>query len=230
MPHNHEHPMSSRFQIDSSRAIIFDVDGTLYDAGRLRRRMLRELIAHCLANPRRLPLLRTLQVYRRERERLAEQEAAEIILRQYRRPAERLGLTAEQIEQTVSPWIHQRPLRHLAPLRIPGIRRFFGRLRSAGTKIAVYSDYPAATKLEALGLDADLVVTATDAAVDRLKPHTAGLEMLLRKLELEPGECVLIGDRDERDGEVARRLRMPYLLRKPRIRDPQLEFVDYLEL
>jgi len=208
------------------RAVIFDVDGTLYDGAGLRRRMLAELIRHCLADPRRLPLLRLLQVYRRERERLAEKEASNICRQQYERPAAQLGVSPETVEAAVDLWIHRRPLPHLSGYRIPGAARLFDHLRASGRAVAVLSDYPAEAKLIALGLTADCVVCATDADVDRLKPHPAGLAKLVSVLGLTPGDCLMIGDRDERDGEIARRLRMPCLLRANRP-DGDNQFADF---
>jgi len=222
--------MQSHQQINSARVVVFDVDGTLYDARRLRRRMLTEILLYCLGDPRRLTLLRTLHVYRCEREKLADQEATNIIALQYERPAALLQVPPGEIESKITPWIHKRPLRHLETTRVSGVRRFFDHLRDSGRKLGVLSDYPAASKLEALGLPADCVVASTDPEVNRLKPHPAGLELLIRKLDADPSECLLIGDRDSRDGEVARRLEMPYYLRVARASDPYREFTDYLEL
>jgi FMN phosphatase YigB (HAD superfamily) len=222
--------MEGRPQINRARAVVFDVDGTLYDARRLRRRMLAELFVYCLADPRRLTLLRKLQLYRRERERLAEEEAADIATLQYERPAALLGVPYQAIEQTITPWIYRRPLRHLEAVRISGIRRFFDYLRESGRQLGVLSDYPAEGKLEALGLEAHFVVAGTDPEVNRLKPHPAGLEVLTRALGVDPSDCLLIGDRDDRDAEVARRLEMPYLLRVARASDSTVGFTDYTEL
>jgi FMN phosphatase YigB (HAD superfamily) len=211
------------------QAVVFDVDGTLYDGAALRRTMLAELLLHCAGDPRRLPILRTLQVYRREREHLADEEALDISRLQYERPAHRLGMSPGEVRRTVDPWIHERPLRHLARNRIPGTRRLFGRLRNRGQKIAILSDYPAASKLAALDLRADRTVCATDPGIDRLKPHPAGLVFLLDELGLSPGECLLIGDRDDRDGEVARRLGAPFLLRTNTPREDH-HFRDFVDL
>jgi HAD superfamily hydrolase (TIGR01509 family) len=213
--------------LQDARVVIFDVDGTLYDGRALRRRMIAELLFYCFANPRQSGLLQTLRIYRRERERLADAEATGIIAQQYARPAELLGISPQTVEARITPWIHQRPLRHLSVRRIPGIRRLFDELRAAGKILAVYSDYPAEEKLVALELRADEVVTATDAEVNRLKPHPAGLEVLLRRLDASPSKCLLFGDRDSRDGAAARRLGMPYLLRGADPRDPHTDYSDY---
>ena len=194
------------------RAVVFDVDGTLYDARPLRLRMARELALRCLTRPATLGDARLLQTFRRAREELSDEEAAGIGRLQYERAAERAGVPVARVEAVVAEWILERPLLHVAACRRPGVRRLFNRLREGGRRVGVWSDYPAADKLEALGLGADAVICATDPEVDRLKPQPAGLERILEALAVAPAEALLIGDRDERDGEAARRLGCPYLL------------------
>ena len=194
------------------RAVVFDVDGTLYDPRPLRLRMARELALRCLTRPATLGDARVLQTFRRTREELSDEEAAGIGRLQYERAAERAGVPVARVEAVVAEWILERPLRHVAACPRSGIRRLFARLRDEGRRLGVWSDYPAAGKLEALGLRADAVVCATDPEVDRLKPQPAGLERILAALAVTPAEALLIGDRDERDGEAARRLGCPYLL------------------
>ena len=206
-------PATPRLDPYQFRAAIFDVDGTLYEQAPLRRRMARELLGHVLFRPWRVGLLRRLQTFRRERERIGEEELPGAGRLQYERPAGLLGVTPERLRIEVEEWIERRPLPVLADLRVPGVRRFFARLRAADVRIAVLSDYPAAEKLAVLGLAADVVVSGTDPEADRLKPHPAGLEAVLERLGLPAGDCLMIGDRDDRDGEIARRIGVEYLLR-----------------
>jgi FMN phosphatase YigB (HAD superfamily) len=194
------------------RAVVFDVDGTLYDQRALRLRMAGEIVGRCLLRPATLREARVLRTFRRVREELADEEAAGIGRLQYARAATRLRLPAERVEEVVADWILERPLRHVAACRRAGVRRLFAALRDSGRRIGVWSDYPAAAKLQAMDLDADAVVSAVDPEVDRMKPHPTGLARVLELLAVSPAEALMIGDRDERDGECARRLGCPYLL------------------
>ena len=205
----------ARFEAGRWQAVVFDVDGTLYEQGPLRRRMAAELLLHVALRPWRVGLLRRLGCFRRQRELISERELEGAARLQYELPAAELGVSAERIRADVEEWIERRPLRHLGACRVEGVRRFLDHLRAGGVRLGVLSDYPAAQKLAALGLAADVVVSGTDAGVDRLKPHPAGLEAVLARLGQPAARCLLIGDRDDRDGECARRAGVAYLPRRP---------------
>lgn len=208
------------------RAVVFDVDGTLYGQRPMRLRMVRELALRCLARPATVADARILKTFREAREVLADEEATGIGRLQYERVAETLSLPPARIESVVEEWILQRPLRHAAACRHPGVRRLFSALRDSGRRIGVWSDYPAVAKLQAMGLTADAVVAATDPEVDCMKPLPAGLARACELLAVAPSETLMIGDRDERDGEAARRFGCPYLLLSRRPAAP-VEFADY---
>ncbi len=200
----------------SLKVAVFDLDGTLYDAGRLRRRMVVSLLLHCLGHPRNLGVPRILFEFRRCRERLAEQERASIRLLQYTAPAARLELDPERVKQVVEEWFFRRPLPHLEDCRFPGVRSVFAKLAGMGKAVAVLSDYPVDAKLAAMGLAVDFTVSGMDPEVNRLKPHPAGLARVLELAGAEARESVLVGDREERDGACARRLGSACLIKTAR--------------
>ncbi len=208
----------SAMEIDwgSLKLVVFDLDGTLYDARRLRRRMAGSLLLHCLRHPEDLAVPRILFEFRRCRERLAEQERTDIGRLQYSEPAARLGLDPERVRRAVEEWFFRRPLPHLEGCRYPGVRSVFAKLAAMGKVVAVLSDYPVDEKLAAMGLEADFTVSGMDPEVNRLKPHPAGLARVLELAGAEPGECVLFGDREERDGACARRAGSACLIKTSR--------------
>lgn len=210
--------------------VVFDVDGTLYDQRCLRRKMVAELLQHCLSHPGDLQLLRLIARFRRTREALAEEEVAGIEELQYRRPAADLGLAPQVVRQQVEAWMLHRPLKYLRRCRFESVEAVFAALKHQGKAIAVLSDYPADSKLAALGLEADILVSAVDPEVDRLKPHPAGLARVLDLAQVSPEAGLLIGDRDDRDGESARRVGMPYLLKSASQAPPGVGFTGFAEL
>jgi len=74
-------------------------------------------------------------------------------------------------------------------------------------RLGLLSDYPAARKLRAMGLDGrfSVVLTAQDLRVGSFKPSPRGLEVMLEDLGVEPVTAVYVGDRPSVDGEAARR-------------------------
>lgn len=184
--------------------VVFDVDGTLYHQKALRIRMALELGKHSLT-ARELRTLRILRAYRQKREELAEAEtpAFEEVLQAD--ICMRTGVGKDELASIVEEWIERRPLPYLLRTRRSGIAEVFAALRQSGRKVAVLSDYPTERKLTALGLEADFHLAASDPEVGIMKPNSKGLRLLMERAGCTSAETLMIGDRDERDGEIARR-------------------------
>jgi FMN phosphatase YigB (HAD superfamily) len=199
------------------RAVLFDVDGTLYSQKPLRLRMAAELL---LAGPLRgrlvTPDLKVLQRYRKLRETLRDgrPEGMSLAEAEYAVPARALGVGLERVREVVEEWIHRRPLRYLAGVRRKGLQAGLQRLREAGLRVGVFSDHRIGHKLEALGVH-DLVDgawDATDAEIDAFKPDPRGFEVCCERLGVPCDEAVYVGDRVEVDLEGARAAGMACLL------------------
>jgi FMN phosphatase YigB (HAD superfamily) len=202
--------------IDPSRlkAIVFDVDGTLYRQSGLRRAMMVRLLVHMLLRPwSALATYRALKHYRHAQEALRGAELAPgtqggLAAAQLRLACERAKLTEAAMAIHVERWMDREPLPLLTRFMDPALRGFLVAARERGIRLGILSDYPAARKLEAMGLSEffEVVVAAQDAEVNRFKPHPSGLAEALRRLGAAPSEALYVGDRDEIDGEVARAL------------------------
>lgn len=198
------------------RAVLFDLDGTLYPKLGLRGFMLAELALAPLTG-RSLGESRAdyrqLRGFRRIREELRGLEDREPDLEgyQYREIGRRLGVDPAGLRQRIDSWIHRRPLKYMRLVRRPGLATLLAELRRSGLRLGVFSDYPAADKLRAMGLAEafDLVLDAEDPAVSALKPHPKGLLEAARRWGLRPAEVLYVGDRPEVDGGAAERAGMP---------------------
>jgi len=187
------------------RAVLFDVDGTLYHQEPLRLCMALELAALPL-RARPASARRTwgaIRAFRRVREDLRDLGAGEAPLArlQFQLAAERQQTEVDGVEAAVSEWIYQRPLKYLRRCRRAGIESFLGYLASRGIPAGVFSDYPAREKLEALQLaeKISLVACATDAEINAFKPHPRGFVWACERWGLEPTEVLYVGDRPEVD-------------------------------
>ena len=212
-------PTSDTLDWSTIDLVVFDVDGTLYDQRQLRLGMLRQLISHSLQT-RSLDTLLMLRTFRRVREALGEQgdnpAGADFMTQQYAQTACRHGTTSAAVRALTTEWMEQRPLPLLAACRYAHVAEVFARLRAAGKRLAAFSDYPAVAKLAVLGLQADVVVCATDTDIARLKPDPTGLRAILRQTGVAPERALMIGDRFDRDAAAAERAGMRALIRSKR--------------
>lgn len=207
-----QHEQKMKIEWEAVKAVIFDVDGTLYDQSKLRKKMLFALLNYYLWRPWRLKEMVMLSHFREERERRAGQGCPDLENAQYTWCTERSGFPVQKLREVVERWIFQHPLQYLPGCTYPGTQELFRILRQKGIRIAIYSDYKAQEKLEAMGLVADVVVSSTDPDVNQLKPDPKGLLHTVSQLGLTPEDCLFIGDRQEMDGECAIRASMPYLI------------------
>lgn len=204
------------------KAIIFDVDGTLYSQTKLRLFILLKIITSIILSPKCIHDFIVLMHFRKTREKISSQAIVDLENQQYLLAANSAYVKQEKVRQVVQKWMFEKPLPYLAACLHPGIKELFSLLKSKGIRIGVFSDYPAAAKLEALGLAADILVSASCKEVNCLKPNPTGLLVTARKLQTAVQDCLFIGDRWEKDGECARRAGMPYLILDPRRKTRQL--------
>lgn len=216
-----------QFFPEAMEALIFDVDGTLYDQGKLRRRMFLNLFFSLARNPLFIRDINVLYAFRKKRELLSasSHDVCCIDRRQYEEVAHALGLSIVEVRRIVNDWIFEKPLKHLAQCVYPGVKDFFSILKQKKYKIGIFSDYPCHAKLQALDLKVDAMVCATDEQVDRFKPHPTGLLFTAKELGVPVMNCCFIGDRDDKDGECARRAGMPYLILPRR----QISILDWYQ-
>jgi len=194
------------------KAVIFDVDGTLYDQRKLRFRMLSDMFAALLCQPRNLYDFKIIWDFRKIREKNRFLSETGIKDSQYLWGARVSGVPVERVKTVVKKWMFEKPLRHLPACRFEGTAELFDYLKKNKIRIGIFSDYPVIRKLDALSLAADEVVCALDENVDRLKPDPKGLVVVAEKLGVSVCNCLFIGDRDDKDGECARRAGMPFMI------------------
>lgn len=205
-------PRSTGIEWKDIKGVIFDVDGTLYDQRRLRLKMFRMLAGRLFADRHAFHEIRVLRYFRKVREYLADKEVSGVSQQQLSMVADKLSIDPQSVADIVEKWIYNMPLDHMAACRFPMVDSFFEALARRGVKIGIFSDYPIEDKMAALGLHADASCYSLEPDVNRLKPQTAGLQKLVKIMGLNGSDCLLIGDRESRDGECAKRFGMPFLL------------------
>jgi HAD superfamily hydrolase (TIGR01549 family) len=192
------------------RAWLVDLDGTLYHALPVKLAMALELalFGWAVAAP--------LRRFRHVHEELRADPAApagDPFALQLERTAARAGLDARELDAIVREWMVERPGKWLRLARRGALLAELARFRASGGRSGLVSDYPARAKLRALGAAGlfDVVVAAGEPdGPARLKPAPDGLLGAARALGVAPAECLVIGDRDDADGEAARRAGMSF--------------------
>lgn len=202
------------FEPDTLKALVFDVDGTLYRQSSVRLAMARRLLWACLARPREgASTLRALRAYRRAQELLRNSNNGSADDLAHRQVALAADIAREDpgfVAACVARWMEQRPLDLLARARRPGLLEFLEAAKRRRLRLAVFSDYPARAKLEALGIDRlfDVVVSAQDPDVQEFKPSPRGLHLTLARLGVSHRETIYVGDRADVDVRAASRAGM----------------------
>ena len=185
------------------RAWLVDLDGTLYQPLPVKLAMGIELL---LFGRRALPVIRAFRRRHedlRERSLEAEESAFEL---QLELAASDLGLEPKVVRSVVLEWMVERPGPWLRRFRRRGLIAELRSFVSSGGRAALVSDYPALTKLEALGLSElfEVVVASGDpGGPSRLKPAPDGFLAAARALDVAPEDCLVIGDRADADGAAA---------------------------
>ena len=195
----------------TTRAVIFDVDGTLYRQSPLRREMARQLLlAHAVRPLRGRRVMRALSAYRHAQEDLRHASGPDLAAQQLSAAAAQSEIDESTIQALVEQWMETAPLAVLGKFARPNLRSTLQRLQAADIKLAVLSDYPAERKLTALGINDmfDVALCAQDPEIGVFKPNPRGIELAIERLGVSSADSVYVGDRPEVDAAAARAARV----------------------
>lgn len=193
------------------RAVIFDVDGTLYHQRPVRLRMAARMAGYYGTRPRRLSELKGILAFRKLREEEAYQTVSQED--QIREAARRAGIPdASALEKAIQHWMFSAPLREIAAHPKKEVISFLRRMQAEGRKIIIYSDYAAEEKLKALQLEPDAVYYPGTAGMRELKPSRESMNLILSREGLRPDQAMMVGDREEKDGRSAELAGMPFVI------------------
>lgn len=96
----------------------------------------------------------------------------------------------------------------------PWVLPFLQQCRELGVRVVLLSDYDAGKeKLEALGVDSayfDWIISAPE--LGGLKPARQLIAAVTGRMQVAPAHCLVIGDREDTDGAMARSAGVPFVL------------------
>ena len=194
--------MNLALKISNAKLVIFDLDGTLYDKRHLSVRM----VCHALGDIRKMQAERKTRAGMKGMWLEDEQTFYHTYFQQL---AKQLHSAPDMAKQ----WYEKRYM----PLMVKLIGKyqplgewvlpFVQDCQHKGIKMVVLSDYGFVNeKLQALGLEPSLfdwVVSAPE--LGGLKPAAELMHHVAERMGMAVEDCLVIGDREDTDGEMARR-------------------------
>ncbi len=206
-------------KITQYKAVIFDLDGTLYYQNPFRLRMACWLLGHLIKHPSAINDMLIIKKYRKVRERWEQYDTApetggtqELDTRQYAYVADKMKVSPERVQRTITFFMLEAPLKLLAGYRDTMLADMIKELREHKIAVIIYSDYPVQDKLKALRIKADTCYTSADRQIGCMKPDPKGIRVILKEQGLSNAEALMIGDRYEKDGLAARGNDVDYII------------------
>lgn len=194
--------------ISKYNAIIFDLDGTLYDKRFLHIRII-------LADLINFFTLKSERYARRDLNGVDFKDKTGVYQALFAKMCELTrGLTPEKARK----WYFDRYM----PLQVailslyykprPCVDEVMRVLRDKGVKILLYSDYDCVReKTEALNIDLDLFdVVVSSPELGGLKPCRQSVERLMQQNGLSAETTLFVGDRNDTDGDAASSVGMDF--------------------
>lgn len=189
------------------KAVVFDLDGTLYNQTKLRLNMAMRLGIYYVCHFWKAKELFVLKYFREVRDKWEDNDA-----KLYEYIADKKNVSPEYVKRVVMKWIYDNPLDLLIKCRNEELYSYISSLKNAGIPVIIFSDYPIEDKIKALQIEPDGMYCPGDERNIELKPSPMGLNLILNDLALAPSGILMVGDRDIKDGESARRAGIDYYI------------------
>lgn len=182
-------------------AVAFDFDGTLYPYNR----MLLHSIPLGMRHPRFISQFSAMRREIRDIRPIPDFHGFQAELM-----AARLGIPAARALELINRIIYDKWMGCFQGIHpFPGVETCLHRLKADGMKIALLSDFPVETRLRGIGLDRipwDCAFTSEESGY--LKPNPEPFLLLARRLDLDPGRILYVGDTFRYDIRGARSVGM----------------------
>lgn len=193
-----------KINVEPYELVLFDMDGTLYHQRPLQLHMGIKMLLHCFA-PGGLKEVKTVLQFRKLRENWnTESETVRLDELQYKTLSVKTGLSVTYIRETVEKWIYHKPLVLLYRYRNKKVIALLQECIACGKKTAIYSDYPARDKRDALRLPQVPCYYGGEPKIAAMKPNPKGILTIMDALQVsDPSRVLMIGDRMSRDGQAA---------------------------
>jgi putative hydrolase of the HAD superfamily len=164
------------------KAVVFDVDGTLYNETKLRLYVLGMIFINFLKSPfRTYRYLKIVLSYRKFHEHLRfDANTKNKFKAQVQLTADKFNLQYDDVYNIINEWVHVKPLPFISKSKYKDLDTVIDWLKKNNYKM-------------------DLIKCSTDEDIDFLKPSSFGFKRVAQILNLHPQEIVYVGDRSHID-------------------------------
>lgn len=188
------------------KAIIVDVDGTLYNQKWLRLTMAFKLIMYYTTHFWKINELIGILLFRRYRYKeqyksLSNNELIDII-------SAKLHLESYKLYDVRHYWMDVYPLKYIKKYEY---RAFIEWLNNCNQKIYVYSDYEPVLKLDTLCLRYETAFFSDGVHIKSTKPDEQAMSYILNEISIPREQILYIGDDDKKDGKSANMAGISYI-------------------
>lgn len=193
---------------------VVDMDGTLYYKYPMRLSVLFQMVGYYLFHITNWKEILFLKDYRhlRESEELLQKADCERRIRFLL--SQKYHFAPEKVNDIIEEWMYKRPLSAVFKSRDKKLLAFLKAQQQNGHQLYLYSDYPLEDKSRIMGIDADGLYYPDNVRFSFLKPNPEGLSLILRENNLSPADVLMIGDRQDKDGQCAINAGTDYLILK----------------
>lgn len=218
------------------QGVLLDVDGLLYSRRRLHLLLGSHLLLYLVVHPGKAKtVVLAINTYRRAQEalRIENRRHASLDLEQLRLASQESRIDTATIATIVDRWMGALPLRFIRTARRRGLLDVLSKLRNQGLRIGVFSDYPCAQKLQALGIEGfvDSQTHSMEAEVGVFKPNPRGFDIAAQRLGLDSAQIAYVGDRPDVDGSGAEAAGMiPIIVGRKPCSGPYIQCQDLRKL
>ncbi|MCW4012754.1 MAG: HAD family hydrolase [Candidatus Bathyarchaeota archaeon] len=192
------------------KVLALDIDGTLYPKRMLNARMVRSMFPS-------IPLAKAFNWARKEYRRVQDlhptspENREGLIDRQAKLVASRLrgNRTTDQVKAAVDKQFYQAWGRSFMSIKAyPGMVGTLEEVHAQGVKVAVFSDFPLAGKLQTLGIDGLVDYAYSTEESGYLKPSAKAFSFLLDHLQVDSSQVLYMGDSYSKDCSGAKQAGM----------------------
>ena len=185
------------------KALIVDLDGTLYYQKPVQICMALELLSYYLSHFWHINELFLILKYRNQHNNNQTFELSSFALSQKK--------DIPFIERLVQTWLFDKPLKWIKLFADKDLIKTLNKIKQQ-IPIIIYSDYQTHEKLKTLSFEPSFEFSYDKKNICFLKPNPQGLKFIADQLSLSAKDILVIGDRQDKDGLAAANFGAEYLI------------------